>query len=113
MLACQTNATIERLDVLHRETLADTQTHRNLRRSAVHRVDIREVDHGRFVTQVLERHVLEVKMNAFQQHICRHQHFLAAEIHDSAVVSDTFLRAGLYGLEVFGKMLDQTELTHR
>ena len=72
-LARQADTAEQRLDVLHRETLADAERNSYLSRRTIHRVDVREIDHGGLVAQVLQRHIFQIEMNALQQHIRRHQ----------------------------------------
>ena len=70
---------------------------------------------------MLERNILQIKMDPLQQHVGRHEHLWAFDfrlsafdyikIHDRAVIADTFLRTRLHMLNTFGQMLDQTKLT--
>ena len=107
----QANTAIQLLDIFDRETLANPQAYRDLRRCAVHRVYIREIDYRRLISQVFQRYVFQIKMDSFQQHVRGHQDLLTTEIHHRAIITDTFLRGRLHGFQVLGEMLNQTELT--
>ena len=51
--------------MLHREAFRHAQSHRDLSRSAVHGVYVGEIDYGGFISQMLQRHVCEIEMHAF------------------------------------------------
>ena len=109
--AGKADAGIERLDVFYRETLGDTERDGDLGRCAVHGVDVREIDHRRLVSKVLEGHVFQVKMNAFEQHVGRHEDALGAEVHDRAVVAHAFFGGRLDVFEILCQMFDESKLT--
>ena len=120
-LARQAHARVQSLYVLYRETLTNTQTHCNLSRCTVHRIDIREINHRSLVPQVFQRHIFQIEMNTLQQHIRCHQgqrlfslsfrKGLGVGLDYRAIITYSFDRGRLHGFNVFGQFFDESELT--
>ena len=51
------------------ETLGYAKADGDLTRNAVHRIDVGKIDHGTFVAEMFQRHISQVKMHSFEQHI--------------------------------------------
>ena len=88
-LAGQTNALVQLFGSLHRKTVAQPQTHHHLRWDRIHGTDVAEVDHHGFVSEVLERHIAQVEVDAFAQKVGADHHAFAHRVQHCCIVADT------------------------
>ena len=88
LLACCPKATIEVLEVFHREALAEGYAHDELARCAVHREDVADVHHCRLVAEVLHRDVGEVEVYALHEHVGGDEHLALGVVKHGAVVAN-------------------------
>ena len=80
------SAGIAFLHVFYTETLGYAQGNGNLLRCAVHGIDIREIDYGRCIPQMLERYIHKVEMDAFHQQVGSNEHFLFGRVGEDGDV---------------------------
>lgn len=59
--------------MLYGEALGDPEADGDLPRSAVHRVYVGEVHYGSLIAEVFERHVCQIKVHSFKQHVRTHK----------------------------------------
>ena len=106
-LASHTDAAVEGLYVFEAEAAANGQAHEQLARRAVHGVNVGEVDHRGFVTEVLERGVLQVEVDALHQHIGGQKANAPVRTFEhGTVVADAAKGGGLLGSNVVGEVAD-------
>ena len=68
-LAGMTDASVERLDIFHREAFGEPEGDGELRGPAVHGVDVGEVDDGGFVAEVFQGRIGEVEVDTLEQQV--------------------------------------------
>ena len=78
---------------------------------AVHGEHIADVHHRRLIAEVLQVDVGQVEMDTLHQQVGGDEHFLIRIKEYGAVVADAVSRTLVFDLDVFGEMVDQTELS--
>ena len=92
----------------------DAERYGDLRREGVHGQNVADAGRHDLVTQVFEREVGEVEIDALEERIGRAENRFAARRGDhGGVVSDPFRRRGVLGGELFGQQVDEAELSER
>ena len=76
---------------------------------AVHRGNVRDINRNRLVAQVLQRHVGQIEMNPFHQHVGRQQHHLIACIDNGGIIADAFQGGAVLEREAGGNPVDQAK----
>lgn len=71
--AREVDAGIEFVDLFDGKPLRKTGADEHLSRCGVHGANIGDIDHSGFVTEVFERGVCKIEMNAYEEHPSRHR----------------------------------------
>ena len=105
------HAGIKFVEILHTETLRNTNRHRNLTRSTHHGINIAEVHDACLVAQMTKRAISQVEMDAFKKKIgSDHRHaFLRQVVDHRTIVTYPIYGAGILERKVFGEMTNQAE----
>ena len=111
LVASLSEPSIEIVEVLDLETLAQGNAHKQLAWRAVHGKHVAQVDHRALVAQLSHAVVGEVEVHALHQHVGGDEHLLVGIIQHRAIITHAFQRRGVLGLQVFSEPVDETELS--
>ena len=108
LLARQTDAGVEFVDVFDGKALGERHAGEQLARGGVHGVEIGEVDHRGLVAQVAQGRVDEVEVDAFHEQVGGgEEHFAGFGAEHGAVVADAAEGMGVEGREGGGDAVDE------
>ena len=111
LVAGQFEASIELLEILDREPLADGQRDGDLAGRAVHGEHVTDVHHRTLIAEVLQVDVGQIEVYAFHQQVGGDEHFLVGVGEHGAVVAYAVFRTLILDLYVFRETVDETKLT--
>ena len=110
--ASESETSIQFFEIFHFETVAHSDRNEKLSRSSVHGVDVGEIDHRGFVSQVSEWGVDEVEMDAFHQHVSGDECLFAFCVaDDGAVIAHSQKRRGLSNFDACCELSDEAKFT--
>ena len=108
LLARQTDAGVEFVDVFDGKALGERHAGEQLARGGVHGVEIGEVDHRGLVAQVAQGRVDEVEVDAFHEQVGGgEEHFAGFGAEHGAVVADAAEGVSVEGREGGGDAVDE------
>ena len=114
LLAGEGDAFVEVLKSFDGQFRRDAERHGDLRREGVHGQDVAHAGRHGLVTQVFERKIGEVEVDAFVEGVGRAEHRFAASRGDHrGVVPRALERRGVLRGESAGQQVDESELSER
>jgi hypothetical protein len=84
--------------------------HGDLLGAPIHGADVAQVHHHGLVAQMLERHIAEVEMNAFHQHIGADKRAHIAFAQNSCIITYAFDGGSIAQFHALGNAVYETEL---
>ena len=107
--ACELDALVQLVDRFHGKAIAQCDGHRDLLRRGVHGVHIAQVHHHGLIAEVLQRHIAQIEVYSFHEHV-RGDHLMQSlRIDHRRIVADALEGRSVLQLHARGDALDKAE----